>query len=67
MGLGTAQRNVSAALVVATQNFAGTDTLPFILVAAVLLLLVLLPAAKWMGTRAGSAAAPVEVKPADVV
>ena len=51
MGLGTAQRNVSAALVVATQNFAGTDTLPFILVGAILLLLVLLPAAKQMGRR----------------
>lgn len=52
MGLGSAQRNVSAALVVATQNFGGTDTLPFILVAAVLMLLVLLPSAKRMGRRA---------------
>jgi BASS family bile acid:Na+ symporter len=63
MALGTAQRNVSAALVVTTQNFAGTDTLPFVLVAAVLLLLILLPTAKRMGARAG-AAAPDEVKPA---
>ncbi len=55
MGLGTAQRNVSAALVVATQNFTGTDTLPFILVGAVLLLLVLLPAAKQMGRRSATA------------
>ena len=54
MGLGTAQRNVSAALVVATQNFAGTDTLPFILVGAILLLLVLLPAAKQMGRRSAT-------------
>jgi BASS family bile acid:Na+ symporter len=46
MGLGTAQRNVSAAIVVAAQNFSGTNTLPFILVAALLFLLILLPTAK---------------------
>ena len=51
MGLGTAQRNISAAILVTAQNFAGTETLPFVLVAGVLLLLVLLPAAKWMGAR----------------
>jgi len=34
MMLGTAQRNVSAAVVVATQSFAGTMTLPYVLVAA---------------------------------
>ena len=58
MGLGTAQRNVSAALVVATQNFGGTGTLPFILVAAVLMLLVLFPSAKRMGRRDASAQSP---------
>jgi BASS family bile acid:Na+ symporter len=51
MGLGTAQRNVSAAILVSAQNFAGTMTLPFVLVAAILLLLVLLPTAKRMGFR----------------
>ena len=51
MGLGTAQRNVAAAILVSAQNFAGTMTLPFVLVAAVLLLLVLLPTAKRMGMR----------------
>lgn len=51
MGLGTAQRNVSAAILVSVQNFSGTSTLPFVLVAAILLLLVLLPAAKRMGAR----------------
>jgi BASS family bile acid:Na+ symporter len=51
MGLGTAQRNVSAAILVSAQNFAGTMTLPFVLVAAILLLLVLLPTAKRMGVR----------------
>lgn len=52
MGLGTAQRNISAAIVVAAQNFPEGDTLSFILVASILLLLVLLPAAKRMGARA---------------
>jgi len=51
MGLGTAQRNVAAAILVSAQNFAGTMTLPFVLVAAVLLLLILLPTAKRMGMR----------------
>jgi predicted Na+-dependent transporter len=51
MGLGTAQRNVSAAILVSAQNFSGTMTLPFVLVAAILLLLVLLPTAKRLGAR----------------
>lgn len=51
MGLGTAQRNIFAAIVVVTQNFAGTDTLPFTLVAAILGLLILMPAAKRMGSK----------------
>jgi len=51
MGLGTAQRNVSAALVVTAQNFSGTNTLPYVLVGAILLLLILLPTAKRLGTR----------------
>jgi predicted Na+-dependent transporter len=56
-GLGTAQRNVSAALVVAAQNFAGTQTLPFVLVSAILLLLILLPTAKRLGARMPAAPA----------
>jgi BASS family bile acid:Na+ symporter len=55
MGLGTAQRNVSAAILVSAQNFAGSATLPFVLVAAILLLLVLLPAAKRMGAPSQTA------------
>ena len=55
MGLGTAQRNVSAAILVSAQNFAGTNTLPFVLVAAILLLLILLPTAKRLGARSGEA------------
>jgi len=51
MGLGTAQRNVSAAILVSAQNFSGTNTLPFVLVAAILLLLILLPTARRLGER----------------
>lgn len=49
MGLGTAQRNVAAAILVSVQNFSDTNTVSFVLVAAVLLLLILLPAARRMG------------------
>lgn len=61
-GLGTAQRNVSAAIVVSAQNFSGTMTLPFVLVGAILLLLLLLPTAKRLGARSqspGPVVAPV--------
>jgi BASS family bile acid:Na+ symporter len=51
MGLGTAQRNISAAIVVVTQNFPGRDELPFVLVAAILGLLILLPIAKRLGGK----------------
>lgn len=54
MGLGTAQRNVAAAILVSVQNFSGTNTVSFVLVAAVLLLLVLLPTAKRMGARSNA-------------
>jgi predicted Na+-dependent transporter len=49
MGLSTANRNGAAALLVATQNFSGTNTLPFVLVGTVIMLLILLPVAKRMG------------------
>jgi predicted Na+-dependent transporter len=54
MGLGTAQRNVAAAILVSVQNFSDTNTVSFVLVGAVLLLLVLLPAAKRMGARSAA-------------
>ncbi len=57
MGLSTANRNGAAALLVATQNFSGTDTLPFVLVGVVLMLLILLPFAKFLGKRSETAAA----------
>jgi BASS family bile acid:Na+ symporter len=49
--LGTAQRNVSAALVVTLQNFTGTDAVPFVLVASILLPLLLIPTARMLGRR----------------
>jgi BASS family bile acid:Na+ symporter len=63
LGLGTAQRNVAAAILVASQNFPASDTLVFVLVAAIVLLLILLPTAKRLGGRVALPAAP-EVKPA---
>lgn len=57
VALGTGQRNLSAALVVATQNFAGTETLTFVLVGAVMLLLLLLPSAALIGRVCGTAGA----------
>jgi len=59
MGLSTANRNGAAALLVATQNFSGTNTLPFVLVGVVIMLLILLPFAKRLGARSEAAAAPV--------
>ncbi len=51
MGLGTAQRNVSAAVLITLTNFAGTNTVPYVLVAAILIPLILLPLARWLGKR----------------
>jgi BASS family bile acid:Na+ symporter len=56
MGLGTAQRNLSAAIVITAQNFTEGNTMTFILVASVLMLLVLLPTAKRLGGRSQAAA-----------
>ena len=59
-GLGTAQRNVSAALVVATVSFPETLTVTYILIAALLLPVILIPIARRMGgkTEADSESAP---------
>ncbi len=59
MGLSTANRNGAAALLVATQSFSGTDTLPFVLVGVVLMLLILLPFARRLGMRADGGTAGV--------
>lgn len=50
MGLGTAQRNISAALVVAGQNF-GPEVITYLMVIAVIGLVVLMPAAGELGKR----------------
>lgn len=50
MGLGTAQRNISAALVVAGQNF-GVDVITYLMVIAVIGLVVLMPTAGELGKR----------------
>ena len=64
MGLSTANRNGAAALLVATQNFSGTNTLPFVLVGVIVMLLVVVPVAKRMGMRNEAAAAPPVTKEA---
>jgi BASS family bile acid:Na+ symporter len=52
MGLGTAQRNIAAAMVVATGNFSDDpNVLTMILVAALLMLVILMPTAGELGKR----------------
>ena len=58
MGLGTAQRNISAALVVAAQNFS-SDVITYVMVIAIIALVVLMPAAGELGKRM-KAAVPAE-------
>lgn len=53
MGLGTAQRNISAALVVAGQNF-DSDVITYLMVIAVIGLVILMPAAGELGKRAAA-------------
>ena len=49
LGLGTAQRNVAAAILVTTINFPGTTTMAYVLVASIVLPLILIPTAKLLG------------------
>jgi BASS family bile acid:Na+ symporter len=55
MGLGTAQRNISAALVVAASNF-DADVITYLMVMAVIGLVILMPAAGELGKRAKATA-----------
>jgi BASS family bile acid:Na+ symporter len=55
MGLGTGQRNISAALVVAGQNFGG-EVITYLMVIAVVGLVILMPLAGELGKRAKGAA-----------
>ena len=57
MGLGTAQRNISAALVVAGQNF-DLDVITYLMVIAVIGLVVLMPVAGELGKRRAKAVGP---------
>jgi BASS family bile acid:Na+ symporter len=58
LGLGTAQRNLSAALVVGGQNFADTPgVITFIIVAGIVGLIVLLPTAGEIGQKSQTATA----------
>jgi BASS family bile acid:Na+ symporter len=58
LGLGTAQRNLSAALIVAAQNFSDDpDVIVFIMVAAILGLILLMAAGGELGRRAEKGAA----------
>jgi BASS family bile acid:Na+ symporter len=56
IGLGTAQRNVSAAILITLTNFAGTMAVPYVLVAAILLPLILISTARWLGARSEAGA-----------
>ena len=49
MGLGTGQRNISAALIVAGQNFKDPQVLVTLVVTAIVGLLVFMPLAAWLG------------------
>jgi predicted Na+-dependent transporter len=54
MGLGTAQRNISAALVVGAQNF-DSDVITYLMVIAIIGLVVLMPLAGELGKRTKAA------------
>ena len=54
--LGTAQRNVAAAILVTSLNLPGTLTLPSVLVASIVLPLILIPIARFLGRRSEASA-----------
>ena len=56
MGLGSGQRNISAALVVAAQNF-DADVITYLMVVAIIGFVILFPAAGELGKRAQPAGA----------
>jgi BASS family bile acid:Na+ symporter len=51
LGLGTAQRNIAAATVVAIEDIKDRDTLVLVVVASIIDLLVLIPLARWLRGR----------------
>lgn len=58
LALGTAQRNIAAALVVGGKNFDDPNVLVMIVVVAVVGLLILMPLARILGTRGAETPAP---------
>lgn len=61
LGLGTAQRNVAAAMVIASQDFGNTDILVMVSACALAGLLVLFPIAWLLGKRAPRVGPPTSV------
>ena len=60
LGLGTAQRNIAAALVVANQSFDDPNVVVMVVVIAIVGLLTLMPLSRFLGRRVATAtAAPV--------
>jgi BASS family bile acid:Na+ symporter len=59
LGLGTGQRNIAAALIVATQNAMGPQVVVMLLISTLVGLVVLLPAAVWFARRPSPASARV--------
>jgi BASS family bile acid:Na+ symporter len=51
LGLGTAQRNIAAALVVADQSFDDPNVVVMVVVVAIVGLLILMPAARVLGRK----------------
>ena len=58
LGLGTAQRNIAAALVVANQSFDDPNVVVMVVVVAIVGLLVLMPLARALGGRASAGVKP---------
>ena len=64
MGLGTAQRNLSAAMVVAAQNFSDKpNVLLTVIVAGIIGLVLLMPIAGELGKRMSSSGSSAEATP----
>ena len=57
LGLGTAQRNIAAALVVANQSFEDPNVVVMVVVVAIVGLLTLMPLSRALGRRVPPAAA----------
>jgi bile acid:Na+ symporter, BASS family len=63
LALGTAQRNIAAALVVGGQNFSDPRVVVMVVVVAIVGLLVLMPLARWAAKRSSEQDAPTMPRP----